>query len=720
MRCSSVRRLAWLVTTSLAITSIANAAVLTGRVVDSAGRPVAGAEVRIWQKLPAVDGRGVSDQPVEFDGVDTLITDAEGKFTSPDVLMGEAMARMVVEAHGTLAERSGWIEIPNGATVVAPEIVLRRLRAVLGEVRDRKGRPVERAIVFNSGDGHRRVETRTGRSGKFFLDGVPEGPLFLFVEKPGYRFTGKHLPAGQSEAAFMLAAVDEAVEPLPSLPPLLTEEEEISLAREVLSAWHNELRRQSTDEQKFFYLAAIAAIDPLEALEGIAAVGIESPMMQSVSRDGFLMVAAARSNELPADKLREALESASQPFTKASQYAKAARYLAGRQRQLEWLNASLACAPHIENEPLRLEALAIAADAYSSLGERKRAEAVLANAEEIAEKLPDDIRQLDVYGYLALATADTDAGHAVKLLDKMKGHSDYARHGAELALRLLPKQPDLAEEVWRRTSASSYVPGSTDLVPLPRQSWAYAPDFCYRLAQIDRGRAERVAEAVERAALRVRAKGAIALALSAKEPAEARRMFESLVREELPRLAEEDEKFAGRWEARPSTAAWLLPVAERVAPSVSRELLWRSLALRLRRPRYDHFDETIELSDLRLAPMLARYDRDLAGALIEPLAARAVRMTAAAGTDLKTPHTLQAAALATRFGRELAIAAVHVDPRRARKLVERMPYGQHEAKFSPIEYARQVFVWVLARHGAERWSEENEVGAGFWRPRDGQ
>lgn len=92
MRCLSVRLVVGPVAICLLLRGIVHAAVLTGRVVGSTGEPVAGAEVRIWQRLPARDGPGVSDQLVRFDDGDALVTDGEGRFTSPDVLVGEAMA----------------------------------------------------------------------------------------------------------------------------------------------------------------------------------------------------------------------------------------------------------------------------------------------------------------------------------------------------------------------------------------------------------------------------------------------------------------------------------------------------------------------------------------------------------------------------------------------------------------------------------------------------
>lgn len=250
---------AWLILSPRA----AHAAAIRGRVMDSAGQPVAGAEVRIWQKLPVPAGRGVSDQQANFGDGDVLITDAEGRFATPDVLVGEAFAYVVAEAEGPLAGRSGWIEIGKDALVTAPDIVLARLRAVTGQVLDRQGQPVAGATVFNSGDGDQRVETKTGRNGKFFLDGVPEGQVFLFAEKPGYRFTGINLPAGESVAAFTLASLDETAEPLVTLPPLNTAEEETALAHEVLDPWLAEVIQSGDEMRKLTTVGALSHIDPL-------------------------------------------------------------------------------------------------------------------------------------------------------------------------------------------------------------------------------------------------------------------------------------------------------------------------------------------------------------------------------------------------------------------------------------------------------------------------
>ena len=221
-----------------------DAATIEGRVVDSAGNPVAGAEVRIWRKVAGANRR-VVDQPVDFDGGETLKTDAAGRFVSPDVLAGEAFAKIIAAADGMLAGRSDWIEIPQDAAAQAPDITLKRLRVVTGRVLDRRGEPVDGATVFNSGDGHKRLEAMSKSGGKFLLAEVPEGGVFLFAEKPGYRFTGVHLPPDEAKATLVLTSVDEPGEPKATLPPLLSPEEEYALAREVLDPWLEQLAKTS-------------------------------------------------------------------------------------------------------------------------------------------------------------------------------------------------------------------------------------------------------------------------------------------------------------------------------------------------------------------------------------------------------------------------------------------------------------------------------------------
>ena len=85
------------------------AAVIKGRVVDSEGRPVAGAEIRVWRKTRAV-GRVVvrPSELVSFDGKESLVADDAGRFQTPDVFNATMRVRLTAQAARMLAGRSGW------------------------------------------------------------------------------------------------------------------------------------------------------------------------------------------------------------------------------------------------------------------------------------------------------------------------------------------------------------------------------------------------------------------------------------------------------------------------------------------------------------------------------------------------------------------------------------------------------------------------------------
>jgi hypothetical protein len=274
------------------------------------------------------------------------------------------------------------------------------------------------------------------------------------------------------------------------------------------------------------------------------------------------------------------------------------------------------------------------------------------------------------------------------------------RHGCRVAIGLLPDHPQRAVEVWKRVAEALHANrGRTS----NGGEYRAAAEFFYRLALLDRELVEQVAADAEEAILRFRAKGAGILALAETQPAEARRLLAVLVREELPQL-QNPEIWLLPMQTAPVIAAWLLPVAERVDPNLCAELLWRSLALRLARPRREHpghFYTEVE-TDIELAKLLSRYDRDIARALLEPLAASVF----VAGRP-------QTQTLGGRAGK-IFLAAIHVDPRWAKSLldaVDESPMSNDLANSS-----RFHFVWTLSIPLSERWNGPHEYCAGFWGP----
>ena len=691
-----------------------NAATIEGRIVDSLGEPVAGAEVRIWQKLPAPGGRGTIDQPIDFDGGDVLQADAEGRFVSPDALVGEAYARIVAEAEGMFAGRSGWIEIEKDARVKAPDITLKRLRIVTGQVLDRRGEPLDGATVFNSADGHERVETTSKGGGKFRLASVPEGGVFLFAEKDGYRLTGMRLPADQAQAALRLTSIQEPAEPLATLPPLLSGEEERAMAREELDPWLARLDKSGLPRQKTLAFAALLQFDPVEAFERLDwASESDNPdeQIRENLRNSIISVITHR-HRLSWDKLRELIDAGVNEHHKARELILATDEMADGERalRLEWLEAALLHARKIDDPTRRVSVLASAADHLFKLSEVERARQILAEAENAAKPLLDDPVLRLASLHLALAAAHDDPGRAIGWLEKSGG---FVRlYGGRVAAALLPDYPQQACEVWQRVATANRENPSRTSSGI---EYREAADFCYRLALVDRSLAEQIAAEAEEAVVRFREKGTIVWALAETQPAEARRLLEALVREELSRLPVEESRRLP-FESAPAIAAWLLPVAEQVAPDLCSELFWRSLALRLPRPRRNDLNDQFELTDIQLAKLLARYDRDISRMLLEPSAARLpVLVALAAKASAPRPVQVQVTAGTARVStHRLFMAAVHIDPRWAKSLIDTV--GDSPSLGEETDRMRFHFVYTLALPLPDRWHIPHEYAAGFWKP----
>jgi hypothetical protein len=345
----------------------------------------------------------------------------------------------------------------------------------------------------------------------------------------------------------------------------------------------------------------------------------------------------------------------------------------------------------------------------SRAGDEPAAVRINAEAEAIAEHLPEHNQHSDpVFRSLAMTWAKRDPARAAAWLEKLSGASAFNDFGGRLAIALLPDHPAEAEAMWNR-AAERMRRRFAGLYPC----WRYAQiaDFCYALARVDRSRAERIAQDAETPALRVRALGAIALAAAESEPAAGRALLESLVRDELPRLVPRQSHSA---DAPPVTAAWLLPIAEQIDPQLGPECLWRSLALRAPPRRGDVNDRAAEI-ELELAKMLARYDRSLARALAEPLAARLPASTHPAMTKLDSQQALVVASHVRSEARYLMAAAVHVDPHWAVELLGRLPQYDTAATRHLQNEAREALVVTLANHGADRWMECHAYFAGFWK-----
>jgi hypothetical protein len=428
---------------------------------------------------------------------------------------------------------------------------------------------------------------------------------------------------------------------------------------------------------------------------------------REILRHAVILSVIAHHDRTAWNELRAMIDSGDNEYHKAAELVQATDEMDDGEQELriEWLDAALKHARKVDVPTRRVRVLASVVERLFVLGEDERAKRILAEAENVAKPLFADYDAQYASVLLALAAAHDDADRAIGWLDKADAY--LTMHGGRVAAKLLPFRPRQAVEVWNRIVAENRVKRvganrGERSIPAQPSDYRAAAEFCCRLALVDRSLAEQIAADAENEAMRFWQTGAIIFALAETQPAEARKRLTSLVREQLPLFKTEEPPFPPLASA-PAVAAWLLPAAEKAAPDLCRELFWRSLALRLPRPRRDDLNGRVEITDIELAKLLGRYDRGVARAILEGLVAEALA---------QSPVQLETASWLGVHG--LFLAAVHVDPRWAKSLLDAL--GDSPSVIDGADRLRFNFVYTLAIPLPDRWNGRHEYSAGFWEP----
>ncbi|HJT32698.1 MAG TPA: hypothetical protein VJ783_11710, partial [Pirellulales bacterium] len=540
-----------------------------------------------------------------------------------------------------------------------------------------------------------------------------------FAEKPGYRFTGT-LVAVNRDASLTLARIDEPIDPLRTLPPRLPYEEELAMVRELVERAY-EAARSGSLEQKRWVLLALAQLDPVGTFDRAEALGIQGKRWRKVVDNECTMLCIAGRGDLSRDNLRSFIELSDDHASVASNFCDAASRMGDekRARRLEWLGEALLHARSVDGAFQRAKALARVAEGFALADERQRAAEIVAEAEKVAEPLRiKGLGAAFLYEALASAQACLTLRRALEWLERIGEARVYQRKAGELAVRLSPEHPDDALAIWQSAHERAALRKPVDF-DLHGWEMVNIADLCFRLTAIDRARAERLARDESFGPTRMRGLGGVALALSQTDAKAGRQLLASVVRDELPRLPSGEAEIP-RLEAPPITAAWLLPIAERIDPELARECFWRSLALRRPRSGREDFDDLGEEPDTELAKMLARYDREVARALLEPMAARLQQIAAPLATLLNARHAIAVRNSSHRKVRYTLLAAALVDSRWAVEQIAILPRGADQWT---ADWPLHCLASVVSPPYDERWTGEvfdagwinyGAFGAGYW------
>jgi len=643
--------------------SAKNALSLRVRVVDEDGKPVAGAKITARQQPSAPEPfQNGAARDVDLPG-SARVTDARGKLELPGCIEPDGKYQLRVTAAGFLDEDTVWKAVRGEPSVDFDVVVLKRIRPLEGLVRDSKGNAVGGARVVR-GDSRQRVETKTDDAGRFVLETALSPPGFMFIEKPGYRFHGQRCDRPE-RLTITLRRHDEPAEKLTKpLPPALPRDERITLAARLLEPMLQAVLEKGSDDARLRPLQTLAKVDPGRLLEEL-----EKRPYANAWYDGYLRRDAAKT--LLPDNFEEArsiVDSMKDASFRCTGYLDLCDALPAEKRKekLELLDQAFLHSRAIAENDHRVIDLGVIARRQWSLGAKDRATKLLREGQAIARELPTAAWAAYARGAFAEELGLIDLPAALELMKDLKDPFEYARHHGNLAFKLAASQPEESQRILDMLAKSKDRQQSF-------QAQQYAVLVSYRMAGADLPRARQIAETIQQPPDRAWAFGLMAKALTKDQPKEALALLEQALDILSAHVASGANHFNNFYDAA-VIAGLLIPIAERIEPSLACECFWKALSFRFGPakkgvPGMD--DGTAALGALAL--VLAPYDREIAMALVEQAERKREGDQYARDTHY--------------------MAAAHADPRRAVQLAEKLPKGQNN------DFARQAVIGWLLKEG---------------------
>jgi hypothetical protein len=464
-------------------------------------------------------------------------------------------------------------------------------------------------------------------------------------------------------------------------------DEELMLARRVLEPYL-QMAENGTDFEKTLAIYTLAFADPMAAFERLETMFYETPSRRDEVLEGLVSELVERRLTDDWDEIQSLIEKSDTPATKAVCYVYAVRRLPGLDgdRKRAWLDEALLHARR-ENDPKqRALALGQIAGGLFDLEQTARGEELAREALRLVEPLPVAHNvPWNTTGTVARVVSRFDLPSALALLDRIPHEGIYCGQSVRLACELALRDAAEAERVWRMTSQRNGRP--VDTFTRWRRDRHLGAPFCYRLAQLDASRARRMATEMGDSTSRIDSLGAVARALGESNEAAAVTLLREIPRIEiLPDDAPDDRLDRSR--TRAEALCRLLPLLERIDGQLGREFLWRTVALRMPRPTAEWLDDETEECDLALIAMLARYDRPLARAMLEPLVARLEEFAASASGECAG---------------QVVGAAATIDPAWAERLLGKLPAPTDSRPNRPMNWARISLVRAIGPHDDSRW-----------------
>ena len=548
----------------------------TGRVLDSTGRPVAGALIQFRVADPRLTARGPkAGHRIATEGLDAVVTDEQGRYAAPGHLDGKHRYFAAAEADGYELGRTRSVTGPpaNGSTLRFPDLIVDRLGkspVFVGQVIGTDERPIPGVLIRDNN----RHEVLSGDQGWFRLPGAEDGgTTFLFAEHPGYRFAGRALVVPSTEAdhsiRWVLTRTDE-----PVADDWLADRDRRRLIRQgvaavirevIVAPWINRTVSHRDPVILASLLERLAEVEPDRVARWLEAGTVTDHRVA----DALRRIAARRiagRDFARATMICEAIEDPAVRCHALVDATRATRSLAA-QPQRNWLARAENTVRSIENQGDRVEILAQIAAGWLDVGETDRAKRSVAEAEAIAATLPPATQGGRAWCALIEPLARIDPARARQRFGQLLDPTALDQCRLTLALRTARVDPTGA------VATFGQIRGTT----VKRQN---LPELCYRLAPTDPGRARALAETI-RAQDPTRSAYALGM-VAAGVAATDRRSASATIRESLRRLEATALTAAATTDdpVDPAiVAGLLLPVVEAIDPNLVPEFFWKVLAI---------------------------------------------------------------------------------------------------------------------------------------------
>lgn len=236
---------------------------------------------RITVVLRYADGQPATDATVRLDertdryGMERPVpeADAEGRITATALTPGSVYSFNISAPGCWPASTPEWTAVPGELHDCGVITLTRNRGIVAGKVVNAAGEPVAGITVACTLETPKPVTATTGPDGAFRLEGLMEGPVYLFAYAGGMRCTARQVQTGQQDIVLKAPATGPLTfgEPVVPPPPMPAAEAQ-KLGGELLIEALEKTKGEQTWQRRTLLLS-LARLDPPAAFEAAAKGG---------------------------------------------------------------------------------------------------------------------------------------------------------------------------------------------------------------------------------------------------------------------------------------------------------------------------------------------------------------------------------------------------------------------------------------------------------------